>query len=161
VIPPGKEIQVKIWIQLITAGTILALAVPVAASAAAGKGIAAHGATSIATHHKIGQTTSVKLTSPTPVAPPVTFVQGPPVHPSVESQQQICRTQGAGCTSQQYCDYWKINCNIDPASGSSADPLSPESRASGGSTTIVDPAEALAQLENDNCCNPIECMSVV
>jgi len=152
---------VKIWLQLITAGTILALAVPVAASAAAGKGIAAHDAKSIATHHKIGQTTRVRITSPTRVAPPVIAVQGPAVQPIVESQQQMCQTQGAGCTSQQYCDYWKINCNSDPASGSSADPLSPDGQAGGGSTTVVDPAEALAQLENDNCCDPIECMALV
>jgi hypothetical protein len=152
---------VKIWIQLITAGTILALAVPVAASAAAGKGIAAHGAKSIATHHKIGHTNSVKLKRPTPAAPPVIFVHRPAVQPIVESQQQICQTQGAGCTSQQYCDYWKINCNSDPASGSSADPLSPDGQAGGGSTTVVDPVEALAQLETDNCCDPIECMSLV
>jgi hypothetical protein len=152
---------VKIWIQLITAGTILALAVPVAASAAAGKGIAAHGAKSIATHHRIGNTTGVKITSPTPVAPPMIAVQGPAVRPIVGSQQQICQTQGAGCTSQQYCDYWKINCSSDPASGSSADPLSPDGKAGGGSTTVVDPAEALAQLENDNCCDPIACMSLV
>ena len=48
----------KIWMQLITAGTILALAVPVA-SAATGKRIAAHGAKSIGTHHKIGRTNSL------------------------------------------------------------------------------------------------------
>jgi hypothetical protein len=147
--------------QLITAGTILALAVPVA-SAATGKRIAAHGAKSIGTHHKIGRTkshhkigptTSVKVTSPTLVAPPVISIQGPSVQPSVGAQQQICQTQGTGCTSQQYCDYWKINCISDPASGSSTD--------GGGSMTVVDPAEALTQLENDNCCDPLECMSVV
>lgn len=152
----------KIWTQLITAGAILALAVPVAASAAAGKPITPHGAKkSIATLHKRGHPTSVKLTSPTPVAPHAIFVQGPTTQPIIEMQQQICQTQGAGCTSQQYCDYWKINCNSDPASGSSADPLSPDGQAGGGSTTVVDPAEALAQLENDNCCDPSECMSIV
>ena len=136
----------KIRTQLMSAGAILALAVPAAAHAAAPKSLPIHGAKSTASVGKGGHVTGAK--NPVPGASHVVFINVPAqAQPIVQSQEGICQTQGAGCTDQQYCSFWKIGC----ATGGSSDTTS---------GLPVNRAELLSELENEYCCDPSACMSV-
>ena len=140
-----KEIPVKIRTQLMSAGAILALAVPVAAHAAASKSLPTHGAISTSSVGKGGHLTGAKRTAP--VASRVIIINVPAqAQPIVQSQVDICQTQGAGCTDQQYCSFWNIGC----ATSGSGDPTS---------GLPIDRAGLLSELENEYCCDPSACMS--
>jgi hypothetical protein len=138
---------------IITAAIVLAFAAPAVAGAAHGNrgkgvevGISTRGTLTTPSRNS-GHTTGAKLISPKPVTSNVIYIEVPAVTlPAVESQQELCQTQGAGCTDQQYCAFWNIACD----SGGASDPT-------GGSST--DPAELLSQLENEYCCDPLSCMS--
>ena len=135
-----KEIPVKIRTQLMSAGAILALAVPVDAHAAASKSPPSHGAISATSVGKGGHLTGAKRTAP--VASRVIIIKVPAqAQPIVQSQVGICQTQGAGCTDQQYCNFWNIGCST---------------RGSRDTTSglPIDRAGLLSGLEKEYCCDP-------
>ncbi len=154
--------------QLNTVGVLFALALPAASNAAGAKVVkvlSVHNGISTASAHKSNhglKGSGVK--SPAPVTHPVVYIDVPPVAasaPVVESQQELCQTQGLGCTDQQYCSFWNINCNsaanVDPASGVALDAASSDQTT--GNSPSVDPADQLLALENEYCCDPSSCGS--
>ncbi len=141
--------------QLITAGAIFALAIPAVASASPAKTPSFHAKKPTVTLHTSGHKTAPNVILPAKVTPPVVFIHvSGPAQPTVESQEQLCQTQGTGCTAEQYCDFWSIACadvaNSDSSTGSTA-----------ATAPAVDPAELLSELENEYCCDPLSCMSLV
>jgi hypothetical protein len=129
---------------------ILALSAPVAAQAAAAKSLPVHGPKTshlvrAGAHNGLKPTKPTAPTAPKPVTPPVIYV--PAGAAPVQSQVELCQTQGMGCTDQQYCAYWNIACDGAGEGGTAAG-------------TSVDPAYLLSELEAEYCCDPLSCMSL-
>ena len=162
-----REIPVQIRTQLITVGVLFALALPAASNDATAKVVkvlSVHSGISTASVHKSNHVLkSAGSKNTAPVTHPVIYIDAPPISTPqiVESQPQICQTQGLGCTDEQYCSFWNINCNsaanVDQASGVALDAASSDQTT--GNSPAADPADQLLALENEYCCDPSSCGS--
>jgi hypothetical protein len=158
-----REMSVKIRSQLFTAGVLIALAVPAVSNAARASVIVprGHHATSASHAHTSAiATTSAKAKPTTPVEPTYIYVPVSTPAPIAESQLEQCQTQGIGCTDQQFCSFWQINC-ASVASSDTSGVSSDDASASSDSGTYVDSYDQLLALENEDCCDPSSCMSMV
>ena len=149
----------KIRTQIVMAGTLLALAVPAAANAAAVRGVASHGKTSTGVHkggHGAKTVGGHAVSSPAPLTSTFSYTAVPETAPPPpESQVELCQTAGTDCTDEQYCDFWQIGCP-DATTVSAA-----ESEAASLGLTNTDPATILTALENEYCADPDELMSLL
>jgi len=143
---------VQIRTQLITVGVLFALALPAASNAATAKVVkvlSVHSGISTASVHKSNHVLkSAGSKNTAPVTHPVIYIDAPPISTPqiVESQPQICQTQGLGCTD-----------NVDQASGVALDAASSDQTT--GNSPAADPADQLLALENEYCCDPSSCGS--
>ena len=160
--------QIRTFISV--TGVTLALVLPATAGAALAKTGTPAGTGKAKSHQRVARnavhtkvtvaahpSTAVGKGTASSTSSAPTVIYAPPVTPVVQTQEQICESSGNGCTAEQYCELWSINCSALSAGDSSPDA---SATAADPADLLAQDAQALANLELEYCCTADECIGI-